>query len=95
MALLAAGLVIGLDARGAGELTGQLLPALLALPCALRLRKGRRPLFWTIVILQALAILPALIGLVGGDLRGLTRLILPVLTLIFVTRPASRDHFTR
>ncbi|MFC4561645.1 hypothetical protein ACFO4E_07235 [Nocardiopsis mangrovi] len=95
VAMLAAGLLVGLDARGMGGLTGQLLPALLALPCALRLPKGRRPLFWTITVLQVWGMLGALAALGAGDPRGLTQLVLPVLVLVFITRPAARAHVKR
>ncbi|MFC3996179.1 polymorphic toxin-type HINT domain-containing protein [Nocardiopsis sediminis] len=95
MAFLLGGVLVGLDARDMGELTFAVLPGLLALPCALRLGKGGRPLFWSIIGLQILGLLQALTTLTSGDPRGLPQMLLPVLTLVFVTRPASRGHLLR
>ncbi|WP_344971883.1 hypothetical protein [Salinactinospora qingdaonensis] len=82
-----------------GAVTAYLLwvcwPGIFALAFGLRLRNGGRILFWAIVALQAVRIVMSLVVLGSGDTSGLTQLILPILTLVFVLRRESRDFFKR
>ncbi|TDQ49241.1 hypothetical protein [Actinorugispora endophytica] len=72
------------------ELTWILVPGVLSLVFGVRIPKGGRPLFWSIVVLQALFVLFSL-GELGQGPRGLTQMLFPVLILVFVLRRPSRD----
>ncbi|MFC7328116.1 hypothetical protein [Marinactinospora rubrisoli] len=76
-----------------GRLTWAALPGVLSLIFALRLPKGRRVLYWSILVLQVLTMLIALGNLGNGSPQGFSQLLLPILTLVFLTQRASRTHF--
>ncbi|WP_046469652.1 hypothetical protein [Allosalinactinospora lopnorensis] len=82
----------GVSGATLGTMTWVMLPGILCLAFGLRLRKGGRGLFWSIIAVQALVLLLTLGNLAGGDPRAITQSLLPVLILIFVTRPAARAY---
>jgi hypothetical protein len=62
---------------------------------ALRLPHGGRPLYWSIVVLQALLGLMALADLLTGTIAGILQLIIPALSLAFVLRRPVREFLHR
>ncbi|RNL85786.1 polymorphic toxin-type HINT domain-containing protein [Halostreptopolyspora alba] len=68
------------------------LPGFLALGFGLRLPRGRRVLFWSIVALQVWLLLKALATVTEQDPRGVTQLVLPIVVLVLVTRRPARNH---
>ncbi|MGI5118791.1 hypothetical protein ACQEU5_04490 [Marinactinospora thermotolerans] len=69
------------------------LPGILQILLAVFVRRGGRVVFWSILVLESLLALYSLLTL-GGDGR-ITQLILPVVILVLLLRPASRAFFLR
>lgn len=101
MLLLAAGTAVTVLAYlAAVELSGAAvgqslwvcLPAVIAARVALRLRTGRTTLLRWGLGACGLWVLAALAAVVEGDPRGLTQLLVPVLVLVLLLQPTSRDH---
>ncbi|NGN70453.1 hypothetical protein G5C51_42065 [Streptomyces sp. A7024] len=76
-----------------GHLTYELIkPALGLLLCRKMWHRG----LWNrrlVIILQAFWILSALGTMGNGDPKGVTQLILPILAIVFITRPGVKDWF--
>ncbi|GAA3730854.1 hypothetical protein HDA32_005593 [Spinactinospora alkalitolerans] len=96
--LSAVGVVAALVLAGAvtdaliGALLWAVFPGVLSLVFGLRLPKGGRVLFWSIVVLQALNLFLA-VGNLSEGVQGFTQMLIPVLTLVFVLRAPSRRFF--
>lgn len=88
-------MVVGFSGEALGAMTWVALPGLFCLGFGLRLRRGGRLLFWSIIVVQALILLQALGNLAAADPRALTQSVLPILTLVFVTRPQARERLCR
>jgi hypothetical protein len=80
----------GASPESLGRVVWASWPGLLGLVVAIRLRRPDRGRFWLVVVAQAALVLMALAALGRGEARGLTSLLLPVTTLLLVTRPSSR-----
>jgi len=85
----------GFSAENIGQLIWIAWPGVLGLVIARKLPNGGRRWFWLIVVVAAFWLLGALAAIGEGDPRGVTTLILPIATLIAVTRRSSRDFFLR
>ncbi len=70
------------------------LPGAAALALALRLPRGRRPLFVALLAFQAWLLLTALARIGLGEPQGFLNLVLPVAVLVFLLRPSSRAFLT-
>ncbi|MCY7394724.1 MAG: hypothetical protein LH468_01010 [Nocardioides sp.] len=69
------------------------VPAVIALVVAPRMGRPGRKTFWWAAAAAALWVLGALGSLGGGDPRGLTQLVIPVVVLVLLTRPRARAFF--
>jgi hypothetical protein len=91
-----AGMAIGgLDGSALAYVLWVTWPGIAYLVFALRLPLGGRPLFWSIVALQALLGLMALANLLTGTIAGIFQLIIPALSLAFVLRRPAREFLRR
>ncbi|PRX92408.1 hypothetical protein [Allonocardiopsis opalescens] len=79
----------GADAYTLGYFTVFAAPGAIALALALRLPKGRRPLFWSIIAWSGLVLLLALSNLAETP-SAFVQMLIPGLTLYFVTRKKPR-----
>lgn len=86
-------LVGGFSAEILGALAWIAWPGVLGFVLALKIQKPSRVKFWLIIVAAAALILNAFSLLGEGDPRGITTLILPVLTLVFVLKESSRRYF--
>jgi hypothetical protein len=81
------------------ELLGYLMwfawPGVAALVIAVMMPHGRTWLFWATVVVSSFWILAALGALGQGNPRGITQLIIPVSTLVLITRRPAREFFQR
>lgn len=94
--LVVAGIVaFGLTPELAGALVWESWEGVVAFIVALNLKKPSRVKFWLIIVIAAFYIVGAVASLGGGDPRGITGLILPILLLVFVLRRESRRYFFR
>ncbi|SKA02194.1 hypothetical protein SAMN02745673_02191 [Marinactinospora thermotolerans DSM 45154] len=93
--LLAVSMLIltGISAYELGYNLMASLPGILQILLAVFVRRGGRVVFWSILVLESLLALYSLLTL-GGDGR-ITQLILPVVILVLLLRPASRAFFLR
>jgi hypothetical protein len=82
-------------AESVGRLLLVALPVAVGLVVAVRIPRGGRVPFWSIVAISGLLVLVALAKLGGGDPTGLTSLVLPGAILVLVTRRPARDFFLR
>lgn len=87
--------VLGADAELVGRLIWASWPGAVVLVIALRLPRlaGSRRWFAVTVVVCSVWVLGALGTLGRGDPRGLVQLLIPVVSLVLLTRPLSRDFF--
>lgn len=85
----------GFSAENLGQVIWAAWPGIVGLVIAGRLHTGGRRTYWVIVVVAVFWLLGALGSIGQGDPRGITGLILPVATLIALTRRSSRDFFLR
>ncbi len=85
--------VAGMTPETVGRGIWVCVPAFIALVAARRMRPSQVRWLWWSVGAGALWVLAALASVGRGDPRGLTQLILPVVVLVLVTRPAARRYF--
>jgi hypothetical protein len=83
----------GVTAELLGYLTWFSWPGIAGFVVALRLGRPGPVKFWLVVVISAVDIINALSRLGGGDPRGITSLVLPVLILVFLVRRSSRTYF--
>ncbi|GLY13843.1 hypothetical protein LWF15_02120 [Kineosporia rhizophila] len=84
--------VLGADAEVLGQVTWSVWPGVAALVLARGLpRGGRKHYLWTLVV-GGVWIFMGLGNAGQGDPRGFTSIIIPIVILVLVTRPASRDY---
>ncbi|HEY3685224.1 MAG TPA: hypothetical protein VGL93_19495 [Streptosporangiaceae bacterium] len=83
----------GVTAELLGYLTWFAWPGIVGFVVALRLGHPGRVKFWLLVVVSAIDIVNSVSELGGGDPRGITSLILPVLILVFLLRRPSRTYF--
>ncbi len=79
-------------AENLGSATWTALPGVLALVCGLRLRKGRRKLWWGLVALQVFLILLALSMIGQGEQPGGAEVLLGPVMLVLVVLRSSRAY---
>ena len=70
----------------------QLVPGLASIWLAIYLRPGRKGVWWSAIALQAVWLFFALGRLGNGDPSGIIGLIIPVVTLILLTRRSAREQ---
>lgn len=85
----------GFNSENIGQATWGAWPGIVGLVIARKLHTGGRRRYWLIVVVAAFWMLGALGSIGQGDPRGITGLILPIATLIALTRRPSRDFFLR
>lgn len=69
--------------------------AVLSLVFGTRMTSGRKPLWWAIIVLQAVSILWQFGRLADGDPFALIAVVFPITILVLVCRKASRAYFSR
>lgn len=95
LVVIGALLILPVTAATVGALLWTALPGILALVLAVRIpRGGTRRQFWLVVAVAVLTLLAALASLGNGEPRGFTQLVLPIVLLVAVTRPAARRWFS-
>ncbi|GAA3752983.1 hypothetical protein HDA32_005565 [Spinactinospora alkalitolerans] len=75
-----------------GALLWAVFPGVLSLIFGLRLPRGGPVLFWSIAVLQALNLFLA-VGNLSEGVQGITQMLIPILTLVFLLRAPSRRFF--
>jgi len=85
----------GFTAENIGQAIWVAWPGTVGLVIARKVHTGGRRRYWLIVVVAAFWMLGALGSLGQGDPRGITGLILPIATLVALTRRTSRDFFYR
>ena len=93
LVLLGALLSGGLGAENLGRAIWAGWPGVAAFLLARRLHRGGRLEFWGVVVVCGFWALGALATLGGGELRGLTQLLIPVAVLVLLLRRDARDSF--
>jgi hypothetical protein len=93
LVVLGALLAGGLGGANLGRAVWVAWPGVAAFVLARRLHRGRRFEFWGVVVVCAFWTLGALATLGGGQLRGLTQLLIPVAVLALLLRRQGRDSF--
>jgi hypothetical protein len=83
----------GFSAENLGLAVWVAWPGILGLVIARKVAAGGRRRYWLIVVIAAFWMLGALGSIGQGDPRGITGLILPIATLVALTRRSSRDFF--
>ncbi len=91
--VLAMWAVVGVSPESVGQGLWVCVPAVIAVVVAVRMRPAQMRWLWWSVGAGALWVLGALATMGGGDPRGLTQLLLPVVVLVLVTRPSARRYF--
>lgn len=70
------------------------LPGLLQLVLAVLLRRYRRAVFWCILVLHIVMVVLILVLVLGGSEDGrIGQLVIPVVILVLLRHPTSRDYF--
>ncbi len=88
-------LLFDITAELVGTLLWTALPGIIGLVVATRIPSGgSRTMFWLVIAVAALSLLGALGTLADADPRGITQLVIPVVLLVAVTRPAARRYFS-
>ncbi len=88
-------LVFDITPEFVGALIWTALPGIAGLVLALRIpRGGTRAMFWLVIAIAVLTLVGALETLSTGSARGFTQLVLPIVLLAAVTRPAARRYFS-
>jgi len=86
-----------LEFQLSAELLGGLLwvawPGVAAFVIALKMPHGGKRLYWAAIVVCAFWILGALGTLGHGNPLGITQLIIPISTLVLLTRRPSKDFF--
>ena len=88
-------LTAGRSAAELGRVTWFALPGLVSFGLALLISKRGARLWLMIIALEIVYIVLSLARLGGGDPRGLGNLIIPVVILVLLTRPAANSYFRR
>jgi hypothetical protein len=90
LAFLAA---VGASAETLGTAIWYTLPGVLSLVLALKIPHGGTRLRKGIIALEIVYILLSLGRLGQGDPQGLFNLVIPIVLLVLLFRPAAKDHF--
>lgn len=83
----------GLGPANVGQVLWASWPGAVAFVLARRLHRGGSLVFWGVIAVCTFWALGALATLGGGELRGLTQLIVPVAVLVLLLRRQGRDSF--